>query len=261
MDYEELNVEVDNRGVAYLTLNRPETHNALSALLIKELQYACDTLGQSDDIRVIVLTGSGKTFCAGGDLRWMKSNIGKPRPQRIEESSHLAKLLATLNKLPKPIIAKVNGPAYGGGVGLLCVCDYAISTADAKFAFTETRLGLVPATISPYVLKRIGEANARRNFLNARVFDAEQALKMELLAEVVDGDLLDEMVENEIKLMLKCGPAAVTAAKDLISHIVSHDLKTNEQYSTECLADIWETDEAKNGIDAFFNKTKPSWIK
>lgn len=256
-----LDVETDERGVTTLTLNRPDIHNALSAQLIADLQHVCEEIDRSDEIRVVVLTGAGASFCAGGDLAWMKSNMGKPRDQRIEESGYLATLLDTLNKLSKPLIGKVNGSAFGGGVGIVSVCDFAVCSASAKFGLTEVKLGLIPATISPFVVRRIGEAHARRNFLNARLFNAQEAKRMNLVATVVPAAELGEAVEKEIALILKCGPNSISAAKKLIDYVSTHPEEECALYTTEMLADIWETDEANEGIDAFFNKTKPNWIK
>lgn len=259
MKYDCIKVDTDKRGVTTITLNRPDVHNALSAQLISELQSACDDINTSNKIRVVILTGAGKSFCAGGDLAWMKSNIGKPREQRIEESSYLAILLKTLNSLSKPLIAKVNGIAFGGGVGIVSVCDFAVCSAAAKFGLTEVKLGLIPATISPYVVRRIGEGYARRNFFNARIFDAQDAKEMNLVTVVVPENDLDTAVEKEVSLILKCGPNSISAAKKLIDYVATHSDDECESYTTVSLADVWETDEAQEGIDAFFNKTKPNW--
>ena len=260
MTFKTLLMTVDARGVASLTLNRPDVHNALSAQLIDELQQACQLINNSEEIRVAVLTGMGGTFCSGGDLRWMQSNIDKPRQQRIEETAELANMLASLNTLTKPLIGRVQGPAYGGGVGLVSVCDICIGTNSARFGLTEVKLGLTPATISPYVVKRIGEANARRNFFNARIFNADEAQKMGLLHEVTDSNDLDDMVEREVKLILKCAPGAIASTKKLIAYVDSHDGVDNHTYTAENLADAWETEEGKLGIDAFLNKRKAPWV-
>ncbi len=260
MNYECIKFAVDERGVATLTLNRPNVHNALSAQLIADLQHVCDEIDCSSNIRVVVLTGAGASFCAGGDLAWMKSNMGQPRDQRIEESGYLSRLLNTLNKLSKPLIGKVNGIAFGGGVGMVSVCDFAVCSDTATFGLTEVKLGLIPSTISPFVVRRIGEAHARRNFLNARLVNAQEANVMNLVATVVPAPELDEAVEKEIALILKCGPNSISAAKKLIDYVATHSEEECASYTTESLADIWETDEAKEGIDAFFNKTKPNWI-
>ena len=144
-----------------MTLNRPSVHNAMSAELIHEVQHICASIEASSKVRVVVLTGAGETFCAGGDLKWMESNITKTRAQRVEETGELANMLAALNGLSKPLIGRIQGPAYGGGVGMMSVCDISIGVDTAKFGLTEVKLGLTPATISPYVVKRIGATHAR----------------------------------------------------------------------------------------------------
>lgn len=260
MIYKFLTLDTDPRGVSTITLNRPDTHNALNAGLINELQRVCTEIDGDSQIRVAVLTGAGASFCAGGDLRWMESNINKPRQQRMDETGELAVMLAMLNGLSKPLIARVQGPAYGGGVGMISVCDMAFGVSTATFGLTEVKLGLTPATISPYVVKRIGEPNARRNFFNARIFKADEAQKMGLLTDVVEADALDDLIEREIKLILKCAPGAIASAKQLIAYVDSHNAAENKIYTAANLADAWETNEGKEGIDAFLNKRKASWV-
>ncbi len=168
-DFETIDVAIDARGVATLTLNRPEQHNVLSGLMIDELTTATLHLADNAAVRIVVLTGAGKSFCAGGDLGWMQAQMNASRAQRIEEARKLALMLKALRDLPKPLIGRVNGQAYGGGIGLISVCDAAISVSGARFGLTETKLGLIPATISPYVVARIGQANALRTFTSARL--------------------------------------------------------------------------------------------
>jgi len=170
MSYQTILIESDERGVAYLTLNQPETHNALSPLMISELTTAATELGHDETIRVVVLTGAGKSFCAGGDLGWMREQFEASRKTRISEAMKLARMLRDLNELPKPLIGKIQGQAFGGGIGMMAVCDVAIGVEEARFALTETRLGLIPATISPYVLARMGEGKARRVFMSGKQF-------------------------------------------------------------------------------------------
>jgi len=165
-----------------------------------------------------------------------------------------------LNSLTKPLIGRVQGPAYGGGVGMISVCDFAIGVNTATFGLTEVKLGLTPATISPYVVKRIGERNARRNFFNARIFKANDALNMGLLADIVEADELDAAIEREVKMILKCAPGAIASAKKLIAYVDSHSAEENKIYTIENLADAWETDEGIEGIDAFLNKRKAPWV-
>jgi len=260
MEFETILMTVDERGVASVTFNRPDVHNAMSALFIQELQNICALIEASKTIRVVVLSGLGESFCAGGDLNWMKSNINKSRAERIEETAELANMLAALNGLSKPLIGRIQGPAYGGGVGMVSVCDISIGVNTAKFALTEVKLGLTPATISPYVVKRIGEANARRNFFNSRFFDAHEAKQIGLLSEVVTAEQLDEAIEKEVKMILKCAPGAIASTKKLIDYVNTHQMPDNRIYTAANLADAWETDEGKEGIDAFLNKRKASWL-
>lgn len=251
--------ETDDRGVATLTLNRPEKHNAMNAALMHEMRQAIARLATDDTVRAVVLTGAGKSFCAGGDLNWMKEQQQKDRAGRICESRQLASMLAELNALPKPVIGRINGAAYGGGVGMASVCDITIAAEEARFGLTEVRLGLIPATISPYVIARIGEANARRVFLNARLFDASFACEIGLIGKVVPAGDLDAAVEEEISLILNCAPGAVARAKALIAYVARHHGEDNYIYTADRLADAWETAEAREGIEAFLNKGRPSW--
>lgn len=259
--FETLLLEVDARGVARLTLNRPDTHNALNAMLIGELRHACDWLNSAKGVRALVLTGVGRTFCAGGDLQWMQQNAQKSRAERVVESSELAFMLRALNDLPIPVIGRINGPAYGGGIGMISVCDITIAVDTGMYSLTEVRLGLLPANISPYVVARMGEANARRTFLTARRMTAIEAHRLGLLSEVVGSDQLDSAVEREIGDLLQCAPGAVSATKKLINYVHSHDLSTSAIYTADKLADAWETDEGREGIQAFFSKWSPAWNK
>jgi methylglutaconyl-CoA hydratase len=257
--FETLLLAVDARGVATLTLNRPDTHNALNATLIAELRQAADWLAKAPGLRAVVLTGTGQSFCAGGDLGWMQQNMKKTRAQRVAESFELALMLRALNELPVPMIGRVNGPAYGGGVGMIAVCDVAIAVETGSYCLTEVRLGLLPANIAPYVVARMGEANARRTFLTARRMTAAEARRLGLVSEVVAADQLDAAVERELADLLQCAPGAVAATKRLITYVNGHDLPTSMTYAADKLADAWETDEGRAGIEAFFAKRPPPW--
>ena len=175
MAYETLDIRIDARGVAYVTLNAPDKRNALSARMIADLTDMAQTLGAEASTRAVVLAGAGKVFCAGGDLNWMKAQIEADRDTRMAEAKKLAMMLNALNEMPTPLIGRIHGGAFGGGVGMACVCDVAIADEATKFGLTETKLGLIPATIGPYVLARMGEGNARRVFMSARVFSAAEA--------------------------------------------------------------------------------------
>ncbi|MEM0987995.1 MAG: crotonase/enoyl-CoA hydratase family protein [Pseudomonadota bacterium] len=259
MTYETITLETDDRGVATLTLNLPDKHNALAPRMIAELHDAARALADDSAVRAVVLTGAEKSFCAGGDLGWMKGQFQACRADRIAEARKLADMLGALNELPKPLIGRINGQAYGGGMGTISVCDIAIAVDTARFGFTEARLGLIPATISPYVLARMGEGMARRVFHSARLFGAEEARDLGLIARVVSPAELDHAVADEVAPFLKAAPGAVAASKALARSLGPKlDPETIER-TIEALADSWETPEAQEGIAAFFDKRKPSW--
>lgn len=258
-DFETIRIAVDERGVATLTLNRPDQHNALSGLMIDELLNATLRLANDETARIVVLTGSGASFCAGGDLVWMQNQVKAKRKDRIEAARKLALMLKALHDLPKPLIGRINGQAYGGGVGLISVCDAAIGVTGARFGLTETKLGLIPATISPYVVARIGQAHALRTFTSARLFDAEAARHMGLLHEVVEEERLDAAIEAEIKPYFSTAPSAVAASKRLVHALSAPIDDAVIEMTLTRLADTWETPEAAEGIAAFFAKLSPSW--
>ena len=260
MNFETISISVDRRGVAEITLRRYAQHNALSGLMIRELTAVAGLIGEDKAVRVVVLTGEGESFCAGADLNWMKEQITATREERVAEARRLALMLKALRDLPKPLIARVNGQAYGGGVGLLSVCDAAIAVEGARFGLTETRLGLIPATISPYVSARIGPAALLRLATSARPFDASTARDIGLVSGIVAADRLDAAVEAEIAPYFATSPAAVAAAKALAHALAPPiDDKVIEMTLTR-LADTWETPEAAEGIAAFLEKRKPGWV-
>lgn len=255
-----LSMTVDGRGVATLTLNRPEKHNALSAELMLALTQAAHEIGPRDDIRVVVLAGKGPSFCAGGDLQWMMDQIKADRESRRAGARTLAGMLDALNLLPKPLIGRVHGNAFGGGVGLACVCDVAIGVTGAKFGLTETKLGLMPATIGPYVVARMGEAMARRVFMSSRVFGAQEAVTLGIIAKAVDPADLDAAVAAEVAPYLGCAPKAVSAAKLMLRGLGRRIEQDDIDVSVEALLEIWEGEEAQLGLAAFLNKTLPPWV-
>lgn len=259
MDFSTLLLETDARGVATLTLNRPERHNALDATMIAELRQATDLLAADAGVRVVVLTGAGASFCAGGDLDWMRQQMAADRAERMAQARLLAGMLGALNGLPKPLIGKAQGAAYGGGVGLLCVCDIALAAGNARFGLTETKLGLIPATIGPYVLARLGEAMARRVFMSARVFDAAEAVSLGVVARAAAPGQLEAAVEAEVLPYLAAAPGAVGAAKALARRLGPQIDAAVIEASVAALADAWETGEAREGLAAFFAKRKPGW--
>ncbi|MGB3243612.1 MAG: crotonase/enoyl-CoA hydratase family protein [Sulfitobacter sp.] len=258
--FEAITVETDARGIATLTLNRPGKHNAMSALMLEELTAAAAMLGGDDAVRVVVLTGAGTSFCAGGDLGWMAAQREMDAATRAGEAGKLAAMLGALNSLPKPLIGRVQGNAFGGGVGMASVCDVAIGVDSLKMGFTETRLGIIPATIGPYVLARMGEGRARRVFMSARLFDAQEAVELGLLARIVPADALDAAVEREVVPYLSCAPGAVAAAKQLARDLGPVIDEAVVARTIDALSARWETEEAAEGIGAFFDKRKAAWV-
>jgi methylglutaconyl-CoA hydratase len=257
--FETITIETDPRGVATLTLNRTDKHNAMSAQMLADLTAAAQQLGDDASVRVVVLTGAGKTFCAGGDLSWMKAQMAADPETRFVEARKLAEMLQALNTLPKPLIGAIQGNSFGGGLGLISVCDVAIGADHLKMGLTETRLGLIPATIGPYVVARMGEARARRVFMSARLFGAHEAVELGLLARIVLADDLAAAVEAEVVPYLSCAPGAVASAKQLVRDLGPTIDEATIDHTINALVSRWETDEGVEGINAFFDKRKPSW--
>lgn len=261
MSYETISIETDARGVAWLWLERAEKHNALSAQMIRELTQAAEELGADEDVRVVVLAARGKSFCAGGDLRWMQAQMAADAETRRAGARELAMMLNALNELPKPLIARVQGNAFGGGIGMMSVADVALGVPEARFGLTEVKLGLIPATISPYVLARMGEDKARRVFMSARLFGAEEARELNLLARVVPADELDAAVEAEVVPYLSAAPGAVGESKRLARMLGPAITPEIIEATIDRLVQTWEGAEAQEGIAAFFDKRKPPWVE
>lgn len=259
MDYETIRLAIDARGVATLTFATPQKHNVLSARAISDITAACTALRARSDIRAVILAGEGASFCAGGDLGWMREQMAADRETRIREATKLADMLYALNTLPQPLIGRVHGNAFGGGVGMMSVCDIAIGVEGAKFGLTEVKLGIIPATISPYVIARMGEAKARRVFFSGRLFGAEEALELGLLARVATPETLDSAIEAEVAPYLAAAPGAVARSKALARSLGPRIDREVIAKTIEHLADAWEQPEAMEGISAFFEKRKPAW--
>ena len=257
MTYEAITLNVDKRGVALVTLNRPERHNALNRKMIAELHAVALKLADDDDVRVVVLTGNGESFCAGGDLGWFRDTLAMDRKGRIAESRALAEMLHALDQLPKPLIGRINGATYGGGAGMVSVCDVTVADSAARFGLTEVRLGLIPANISPYVIARIGAARSRSVMLSGKLFGAEQACILGLVDQVTDS--LDTATEAQVTVHLEASLSAVAATKKLIAFVDAHDIEASKEYTSEALADAWETEDGREGIASFLAKRLPSW--
>lgn len=257
---ETIRIDRDDRGVATIWMTRVEKHNALSAQMMDELTQAAQSLGGDASVRVVVLASEGKSFCAGGDLGWMRAQFDAPAAEKETEARRLANMLWALNFMPKPLIGRLQGNAFGGGVGMASVCDVAIGVDSLKMGLTETRLGLIPATIGPYVLARMGEAMARRVFMSARLFGADEAVTLGLLAKAVPADDLDAAVEAEVAPYLACAPGAVADAKALAQSLGGTVTREAVDMSVAALAKRWESGESAEGIGAFFDKRKASWM-
>jgi methylglutaconyl-CoA hydratase len=246
--------------VARVTLNRPDIRNAFNDEMLAGLLDAFVRIRDDEQVRVVVLTGAGKAFCAGADLHWMKRVVDYTYEENYEDSLRLANMLREVYTCPKPVIGRINGPAIGGGTGVVAVCDIAIAAESAFFAFSETKLGITPAAISPYLLKRMGERNLREFFLTGERFTAARAFQLGLVnAAVPDGEL-DDAVEGKIKLILTGGPKALAVSKDLIRRISEKTLDDVGPYTAEVIARLRMSDEGQDGMNAFLEKRKPRWV-
>ncbi len=248
-------------AVARLRLNRPEVHNAFDDGLITTLTTELRRLGGDPGVRIVVLEAGGASFSAGADLNWMRGMARMSEAENRTDALALAALMRTLDELPKPTIARVQGAAFGGGVGLVACCDIAIGVPEAKFGLTESKLGLLPAVISPYVLNAIGPRQARRWFATAELFDAAEALRIGLLHQVVAADALDAAVERQVDLLLKAGPVATASAKELVRDTCAHaDGSRHDADNAALIARLRVSPEGQEGIGAFLDKRKPGWI-
>ncbi|HYG05084.1 MAG TPA: enoyl-CoA hydratase-related protein [Stenotrophomonas sp.] len=251
----------DDAGVRTLRLQRPALHNAFDARLIAELTAALEAAGQAPEVRVVVLAGAGASFSAGADLQWMRGMAAADEDENRRDAAALARLMRTLDELPRPTVARVHGAAYGGGVGLVACCDIAIGSAQARFGLTESRLGLVPAVISPYVIAAIGPRQARRWFASAETFDAATAQAIGLLHEVVPAEELDAAIARQIELLLAAGPAAVAAAKRLVREVAGRgDRDQLDTDNAALIARLRVSPEGQEGLSAFLEKRSAAWV-
>jgi methylglutaconyl-CoA hydratase len=257
MNYETITFKKNDR-IARVTFSRPEIHNAFNSTMISEMT---DVFGEKDgDIRVVVLTGEGKSFCAGADLNWMRGVIKQTFDQNLAESNALAELFNKIYRCRRPVIGRINGAAIGGGTGFVAVCDMAIAARSAKFSFSEVKIGVVPACIGPYVVKKMGEGKARELFITGERMNAERAHEVGLVNKVVDDDQLDDAVDALVKTLLSSGPEAVAMAKKLVREVPEMTPAQFKPYTAEMIAKLRVSDEGQEGMDAFLNKRKPNWM-
>lgn len=254
----------DDKEIVHVTLNRPEIHNAFGDELIEKMTSFFVDLAKDDSVRLLTLTGAGKSFCAGADLNWMKSMKDYSAEENYRDSVALSKLFESLNDLPFPTIAIVNGACLGGGTGLISACDFVLASTDAKFGFTEVSLGLVPAVISPFVMGKIGEGFARAYFLSGERFDAFEAQRMNLVQKVVKHDDLEDARAKQIKRFLSAGPKAAREAKALIKGVTYRRIEGQDavrDFTCKTISRVRIGDEGQEGMSALLEKRKPNWIE
>jgi methylglutaconyl-CoA hydratase len=257
-----IKIERDARGVAMLTLNRPDVHNAFDELMIREVIAAFRDLGEDDAVRVIVIAAEGRSFCAGADLNWMKRASEYDEDQNREDAGELALMLNAIYACPKPVIARVHGNAFGGGVGVVAAADIAIGVADVVFSLSEVKLGIIPAVISPYVIEAIGARYAHRYFISAERFSGSEAYRIGLLHDLAASvEAMNEQIAVLCTALLANGPKAIESAKNLIQAVAQKSIDDELMEDTiERIAQIRSTPEAKEGISAFLEKRKPNWV-
>ena len=248
-------------GIETVTLNRPEVRNAFNDEVIEELTAVFLELAKREEVRCIVLAGNGPAFCAGADLNWMKSMAGYTREQNLDDASRLARMLEVIYRCPKPTIAAVHGDVYAGGTGIVSVCDMAVSVDTAQYCLSEVKLGLIPATISPYVIRAMGARASHRYFLTAERFSAAEALRIGLVHEVVKADALAGKVAELARALVQAGPQAVKACKKLLHDVAGEEITSGlVRRTVESIADIRVSDEGREGIQSFLGKRKPNWL-
>ncbi|MES2102853.1 MAG: enoyl-CoA hydratase/isomerase family protein [Pseudomonadota bacterium] len=261
MNWQTLDV-VQQDGVATITLNRPEVRNAFNEVTISEISQAFRELGGKAGIRVIVLAANGPAFCAGADLNWMKKMADYTHEENLADAGQLAEMLRTIYVCPKPVVAKIQGDCYAGGMGLAAACDIAVTVDSANFCLSEVKLGLIPATISPYVIKAMGESAARRYFLTAERFSAAEALRTGFVQEVVAADSLDARVSEITRALAGNSPNAVQQAKQLVQDVAGREVTPELIAATvQGIAQIRASDEGREGVRSFLEKRKPAWLQ
>lgn len=258
MKYETIEV-FKEKDVVTVQLNRPEVHNAMNKKLMKELTSCFKELSQDDNTKIIILTGSGKSFCAGADLNWMKSMVKYSMGENIQDSKLLLDLFETIYNCPKPVIGRINGHAFGGGMGLLAICDITIAVPGLKFAFSEVKLGIIPSVISTFIVKRIGIANMRRLFITGERFDSEYAKKIGLIDYVVPGEKFDAEIQKCAEQLRSSGPRAIQEVKNLVNKCQQMDVERYKEFTVKKIAELRVSQEGQEGTNAFLEKRKSKW--
>ncbi len=260
MQLETLKYEKDGR-VGRITFNRPEIHNAFNSTVIYEMSSLFDEMATDNDLRVVVLTGAGKSFCAGADLNWMRGVIKQSFEENLKESNDLADLFWQMYTFKRPVVGRINGAAIGGGTGFVALCDIAIAARSAVFSFSEVKIGVVPACIGPYVIKKMGEGKARELFITGERMKGDRAYEVGLVNKSVDDDHLDDEVYKVVEALLSSGPEAVAVAKRLVSEVPGMTPERFRPFTAEMIAKLRVSDEGQEGMDAFLNKRKPNWVE
>src|SRR5437868_7714191 len=256
-----LKVDV-RKPIASVILDRPDVHNAFNDELVKRVTDTFTELGTRDDVRVIVLAGAGKSFCAGADLNWMKRMVQYTREQNLEDARAVGSMYLAIAKCPKPVIARIHGAALGGGAGLVAACDIAVAVESVQFGFTEVKLGIIPAIIAPFVIARVGPGRAREFFITGERFLAPVALNIGLIQHVAAHELaLDALIDSKISQILTSAPGAIAAAKELIFGVAARNLESSLEFAAEAIAMARASAEGQAGMQAFLERHKPPWIE
>ena len=259
-----IRVSTENRQgglIGVVTLTRPELHNAFNEVMIAELQDAFGQFNKNSDVRAVILQGEGKSFCAGADLNWMKKMVDYTFEQNVDDAHALSRMLSSIAHCPKPVIARIHGAAFGGGVGLIAACDMAIATESATFCLSEVKLGLLPAVISPFVLRKIGQSAAQRYFITAERFSAPEAKRIGLLSEVVpDVQSLDAAIDSLLAAIVGNGPEAISQCKVLLEQVFHIDWDRAVDITTKMIAERRISKEGQEGMKAFLEKRTPAWL-
>ena len=258
MKYDTIDIQ-KVKNVTTIYLNRPDVHNAMNEKLMKELTSCFKELIKDDNTRIIILTGNGRSFCAGADLHWMKSMTKYSKEENIRDGNLLLDLYETIYNCPKPVIGRINGSVFGGGIGLLAVCDIVIAGSDCKFSFSEVKLGIIPAVISTYVVRRIGLSNMKRLFITGEKFDSNYAKEIGLVDFVVSEQDLNDIVGQYIELLYFSGPKAIMEVKNLINFYEKIDLEKYKEFVVKKISELRISDEGQEGMNAFLEKRKAKW--